>query len=437
MLSLTQRTGRAIGFRFIGSVLDVALTVAIGISLARILPPKEFGLFGIAAAIAHIAQMLGSCGMLRTLVQRKHLTPEYEATAVIFQFGGAGLMSSLLFLAAPVVARWFGMPGLALILKLQAGVLLLNAAMLLPESRLTRRLAFDRLTAILVSSRLLDGVMTIILALHGLGATALAIGSLTGAVTHTLLLWRCAPGLIPLVFRRRHLRELISYGSGIMFISIANILARRLDVLIIGQQLGSGAVGLYQRASHLVLLPLQHVTGSVHKVLFPAMSLIQEEEGRFQRGYLKAVRLSALVAFPLLTALGAGADVIIPFVYGPMWEETVPMLQILAISGAFSILSNTQGLVVQVRGRPLAEAALQAVWLVLVVTLGFLGSKAGAVGVAVGVSLATVIFCICMTHLALSITGVRFVDWLQAMRTGFVGFCCYGSSNSTGEGLLR
>jgi O-antigen/teichoic acid export membrane protein len=428
MFSLTQQTGRAIGFRFMGSVLNTAFSLAIGIILARILSPKEFGLFGIAASISYIAEILGSCGLLRALVQRKNLTPEHETAAALFQLGSAGLMSSLLFFGAPAAERWFGMPGLAYIAKLQAGALLLHAIKLIPESRLTRRLAFDRLTAILISSRILGGGVTLTLAFHGLGAVALAIGSLTHAAIQVLLLWMCAPGFIPLVFRIHHLRELFRYGSGILLISIANILAQRVDNFIIGRQLGSEAVGLYERAFHLALLPLQHVTGSVHKVLFAALSSIQDDMGKFQRGYLKAVRLSALVAFPLLTALGTSAAVIIPFLYGPMWAETVPILQILAIAGIFRILSNTQGLVVQARGRPMAEAVLQVVWLGLVVILGFIGSKAGTLGVTVGVSLATFVFCVCMTRLALSIACIRFVDWLNTMRTGFLGSVVMGLS---------
>jgi O-antigen/teichoic acid export membrane protein len=161
-------------------------------------------------------------------------------------------------------------------------------------------------------------------------------------------------------------------------------------------------------------------------VLFAAMSSIQKENARFQRAYLKAVRLSALVAFPLLTMLGTSADVIIPFVYGPAWEGTVPILQLLTTVGILRILSNTQALVVQACGRPMSEAVLQAVWIALIIILGFLGSRSGVLGVAVGVFLATCIFCICMTYLALSIIDIKVIEWLKSMRTGFLGSVALG-----------
>lgn len=426
LLTLTERTARAVGFRITGSVLDVALSVGLGIILARILPPEEFGLFAITVSIVAIGEVLGSCGMLGALVQRKDLTPGHEAAAAIFQFSSAVLLSGLLFFGAAVATRLFGMPGLEIIMRVESAVLLINAMGLLPESRLYRRLAFDRLTAIQVSSRAVGGGVAIFLAMRGLGALALAIGSLTTALARTLLLWICARGFIPLAFKHHHFRELISFGSGILLTNISNTLAQRLDVLIIGRQVGSEAVGLYQRATQLALLPLSQVTGSTNKVLFPAMSSVQDEHVRFQRGYLGTVRLSALVAFPLLTGLWASADIIVPFVYGPMWEGAVPILQILAIAGFFRILANSQALVAQARGQARAEAARQALWLVLVVVFAFLGSRAGVLGVAIGISVATFLFLISMTRLALPIAGVLFVDWLNAMRTGILGSISMG-----------
>jgi teichuronic acid exporter len=435
-LTLTQRAGRAIGFRFIGNALDVTLSVGLGIFLARILPPEEFGLFGITVAIVSVAEILGSCGMLQALVQRKNLMLEHQAAGAIFQFSSAIVIGGLLYLGAPVTEAIFSMVGLATVMRLQAGVLVVHAAGLLPESQLHRSLAFDRLVLVRVSGKTLGGVAAIIAAIQGSGATALAIGSLTSATVSTFLLWVCAPRFIPLLFRPHHLRDLLNYGSGILFINIANTLAQRVDVLIIGRQVGSEAVGLYQRASQLALLPLSQMTGSVSKVLFPAMSSIQGEQKRFQRGYLAATRLSSLMAFPMLTMLGATADVVVPFIYGPMWKATVPILQILAVSGIFRIVMNIQGLVTQGSGRVMAEAVRQGLWLILVAVFGFIGSYVGVLGVTIGITLATWVFFISMTNLALSITSLRLADWLKAMQTGLLGSTLMGLAILVMKNLL-
>ena len=419
--NLTHRTGRALSFRLVGSALDVGLSVVLGIVLARILPPEEFGLFGVAVSIVAMAEMLGSCGMLRALVQRKHLLPEHESAAVIFQFGAALLLSALLFAFAPVLSAWFIMPGLAIILRLQPVILLIHAVALLPEARLTRRLAFDHLTIIQASTRALGGGVAIFAAMQGMGAIALVIGSIITSAVRTVLFWICAPGSVPLRLEWCYFGPLFRFGSAVSITNITNLLAQRLDVLIIARLVGSAGVGLYQRALQMALLPLAQMTGPVNKVLFPAMSSVQDQPGRFRRGYLATVRFSALVVFPVLTFLWATADIVVPFVYGPMWEDAVPILQIVCIAGIFRVLTNSQALVAQAQGRARAEAVRQFVWLLLVALCGIIGSRAGVVGVALGITLASFLFFVSMTHLALPLAGVSLSDWWNAMRAGIVG----------------
>ena len=435
-LNLTQRAGRAIGFRFVGSSLEIILSIGLGIILSRILPPEEFGLFGITVAIISIAETLGSCGILQALVQRKNLMLEHQAAGAIFQFCSALVIAGLLYLGAPATEDLFSLRGLAMVMRLQAGVLVLHSVGLLPETRLHRHLAFDRLVLIRVGGKTFGGVAAIFFAIQGSGAMALAIGSLISAAVSTFLLWVCAPGFIPISFWPHHLRDVLSYGSGILFINIANTLAQRVDALIIGRQVGSEAVGLYQRAFLLALLPLTQWTGPVNKVLFPAMSSIQGEQKRFQRGYLAATRLSAFMAFPLLTMLGTTADMLVPWVYGPMWKATVPILQILAVSAVFRLLLNIHSLVTQASGRVMDEAVRQGMWLILVTIFGFVGSYLGVLGVTLGITMATCIFFISMTNLALSIISIRVVDWLKAIQTGLLGSTLMGLAILVMKSLL-
>ena len=427
-VTLTQRTARALSFRLVGSALDVGLSIALGVVLARILPPEEFGLFGVALSIVSIAEVFGSCGMLRALVQRKDLLPEHQSAALIFQLGGAFLLSLAFFFLAPVMGAWFRMPGLSLILQLQPLMLLLHAGSLLPEARLTRKLAFGQLTTVQAISRALGGGVSIVAAIQGWGALALVLGSVLTAALRMALLWLCAPGFVTLSFGWRQLRPLLSFGSAVSIINILNLLAQRLDVLIIGRLVGSGGVGLYQRAFQLALLPLGQITGPANKVLFPAMSSVQDEPDRFRRGYLATVRLSTFVSFPVLTLLWAISDIIVPFLYGPMWAEAVPILQVLCVAGVFRVLTNSHGLVAQAQGKAKAEAVQQFVWLLLVVVFGVIGSRAGALGVAIGVTVATVIFFICMTRLALPLATVSLSDWLKAVRSGLIGCVFTGGS---------
>jgi O-antigen/teichoic acid export membrane protein len=147
------------------------------------------------------------------------------------------------------------------------------------------------------------------------------------------------------------------------------------------------------------------------------MVSVQDEGHRFQRGYLGSVGLSGIMAFPLLTLLWTTADVLIPLLYGPKWAAAVPILISLSMVGYLAVASNPNGLVMKATGWVMAEAACQATFLGLTVLFVFLGTQFGIQGAVGGVGLATLIFLIIMTRLALSISGVTPAQWLRALRT--------------------
>jgi len=253
---LTFRAGRAVGFRLGGNLASVLLGIGLGVILARILPPREFGIFGVGWGIVAMAEIVGSCGMLQALVQRKTLGAEDEATAGILQLSGALLLGGGLVVAGPTLERLFGMPGLGPLIQVQSVVLVVNGLGLVPTSRLTRRLAFGRLTAIDTGTRVLGGVVSILSALHGVGAIALAIGSVTTGVSRSCLTWIFAPGRTPLKFSLDSAKNLLGYGTGILLIRIFNDFAHRVDVLILGQRLGAEVVPASVPACEESLVPV-------------------------------------------------------------------------------------------------------------------------------------------------------------------------------------
>jgi O-antigen/teichoic acid export membrane protein len=437
---LTEQCSRGIGFRVFGNALDALLALGVGIIVARIVSPEEYGLFGLALSLTLIIERLGAFGMLPALIQRYPLTPAHEAAGVIVQAGSAVLLSGLLFVGAPVIEALMHMPGLAPILRWQACVLIAHGLALLPESRLHRQLAFDRLSAIQVGEKLIGGGVTVGLVLHGHGVMALVYGTLTGALMRLMCLWVCVPQGVPLVWQSAAFRDLFGYGFWSILIGLATSFSLRMDVLIAGRQIGSEAVGLYHRAAHLATFPLNFLMQPINKVLFPALASVQGQQERLRRGYLSSARFAALVAFPLMVGLWGTADVLVPLVYGPQWHGSVPILQVLSIAGIFRVILTIDGVVIQAQGHMRAQAVRHAAWLVLITVFGMLGSYGGILGIAAGFSVATGVFLVSLTILALRVTQVQFVELLTAIRAGTLasaamGLSMWGVQRVVGEAL--
>jgi len=415
--TLTERTGRAVGFRIGGNIALVFLGLGLGVITARILPPHEFGVFALGLGIVTVADIISSAGMFQALVQKKDLRPEDETTGFVLQMSFALSLGTVLVLLGPVFARFFKMPELGPLVQLQSLVIIIKAIALIPSTRLMRGLAFDRLAFIEVMARLVGGVLAIVLALQGQGALALSGGALATAVIQALISWAFASGAIPLRFSRESARSLLGFGAGMVFIRIFNDLARRVDVFIIGQRLGAEVLGFYNRAYQLVTIPLFQFTNAINQVLFPAMAKVQNDDERFRRGFLGSVALSTMVSFPMLTLLWTTGDVLIPFLYGPQWSGAVPLLTLLSFVGYLRIISNPNGLVTQARARVGAEAWRQAAFTGMIGIFVLMGTLWGITGAVIGVGVATGVYLLFMTRLALGIAGIGIGDWVRALKT--------------------
>jgi O-antigen/teichoic acid export membrane protein len=170
MTGLTARVGHGIGVRVLGNGLETVVALGVGVLVARLVSPAEYGLFGVALTVSLLAEQLGSFGMLQALVQRHPLTPAHESAEVLVSAATAVALSLALVAAAPAVERFMGLAGLAPVLRWQSAVLVARGLALLPESRLQRSLAFGRLTLIQLAEKGIGGALTVALAVWGAGA---------------------------------------------------------------------------------------------------------------------------------------------------------------------------------------------------------------------------------------------------------------------------
>ena len=424
--SLTHRAGRAVGFRLSSSLVNVLFGLGVGVILARLLSPEEFGMFAVAIGIVSLVEIVSSGGMLEALVQRKTVIPEDEFTATVLQLAWALILGAGLVLAGPVIEKFFGFTGLCALIQLQAVALLTTALSLIPTSRLMRTLSFDRLAVIEVLTRVIEGTVSITLALHGHGVLALAVANITAEACRTGICWALAAGRISLLFRMHSAKTLLVYGTGVICNRTCIAIGRRADILIVGHRLGPDVVGVYQRAYQLVTLPLWRFTNAANEALFPAMAKIQDEDQRFRQGFLGTVGLTSIVTFPFLTLLWASADLLIPLLYGPKWNGTVPILMSLGFVGYIRSVNSANGTVAKARGRVMIEAMYQAITMILLVVFVFLGSYLGIQAVVIGVGMASLLSLFFMTRLALSVSGVSFLQWLGALRTTLVSSAAMG-----------
>jgi O-antigen/teichoic acid export membrane protein len=335
--------------------------------LARTLDPVAFGLVATAAALIAFAQLLQDMGILQAYVQR----PLPAAGDLSTLFWGTSLLgavlSIVLFALAPSIAGAFNQAALAPVLATMAPVLFLQATALAPSAELERELRFGPIALRRTIGSITGGLTAIALALAGAGAFALVARVLVDATVGTVLLWASVRWMPRLTFSPKRFWEYARFGLPVAGARFLETVQSRSDDLLIARFLGPASLGIYSVAYQLFRILVEVITGSASQVLSPAFARLQHERSRLLSAYYRAVRLTALVTVPIFAGAAAIAGPLITLVFGPQWDDAIPVLQILAVLGIVQSIRYYDAALLIAIGRPKIGLVVRALTVTLTV----------------------------------------------------------------------
>jgi O-antigen/teichoic acid export membrane protein len=419
--SLSRRTLDAGTWKSAASLIQGGLQFGVGVLLARLLPPEDFGLVALALIVTGFTAIVADLGLATAIVRIRPLTDRHLRVALTASLL-FGLTAALVVSAtAPAIGSWIEVAELPPVLRLASLAFVLHACGATARALLRRRLDFRRLFHVEVGSYVVGyALVATTLALAGFGAWSLVWGSLVqAAIGSAAALW-FAPTLLRPLLARAELGALLGYGTGVSLNSVVNYAARNVDNLLVGRLLGTGVLGLYSRAYNLMVLPLFYVSSVTGSVLFPALSEIQTDRERMGRAYLLTVQLVTLLVAPVMIGMLVAAPFLVVGVYGPAWAGAVLPLQILCAVGLFRAVYDAATAVTHASGHVFAELARQAGYAVLVLVGAGVGARWGIGGVAAGVSVAVIFMYVAMAQLSLRITGCGWRAFARAQAPGIL-----------------
>ena len=330
-MSLRARATTGIGWTAGSKLAQQSFRFCLSIVLMRLLGPEEFGLGGMVLVFSGFAAIFEDLGLSSALVQRADLREEHRSTVFWVNLAMAGLLASILFLAAPAIAAFYGHPLLAPMAAWISLYFVLSAPSVVPRALLRRSLRFDVLAKVNIASALLSGATAVVTAVAGGGAWSLVAAQLVTAATGSVLLVAFGGWQPRLLWSYQALRELLGVSAGVTGVKVIDYWARAADKLLIGKLIGAEALGLYSRAYSLMLWPFTQLMNMLAAVMFPALSAMRGDKSRVRRAYLRFVELLTFMMFPLTLGFVAVAEPLVLGLLGAKWRVIVPMSQILAL----------------------------------------------------------------------------------------------------------
>jgi PST family polysaccharide transporter len=391
------------------------------ILLARLLPPSSFGVFAAALVVIGFCTIFSELGVGPAIVQRVVLEPRHIRTGFTLSLLLSFAAGSLIWLAAPLVARFFQIPELANVVRVISLGLPLQGVSVVSQSMAQRDLRFRWLAAVDASSFAAGfALVAPALAWTGYDIWALAGAYLTQQVLRALMLLKGQPHLKRPLLEWSATKELLYFGGGFTLARIGNYLAGQGDNLIVGRFLGPQVLGLYSHAYQLMAAPAILFGQVLDRVLFPTMALVQLEPRRLARAYRSGISACALVILPASIIIAIVADEIVLVLLGPVWSGVAAPLRILAIAMLFRTSYKLSDSIARATGAVYARAWRQAIFAGAVVGGSFIGQFWGLSGVALGVFGAIGLNFALMAHLSLRLTGMSWMEFGRAHLSGAV-----------------
>lgn len=351
MDSLGKKTSKGILWSSLEKFGTMALQFGVNLILTRLLLPEAFGLIGLLDIFLAVAQTLMDGGLASALIQKSNASEKDFSTVFFTNLSISILAYIILFLSAPLIARFYRLPQLVPIVRVLSLYIVSNALGIVQLTIIRKNLNFNRLAKINIFSYIIASVAAIIIAFSGGEAWSIVTLTLGYSVFVTLSAWMVSSWRPKLLFSTAALRNLFSFGGYFVGANILQEIARNLQGIIIGRRFSASYMGLYTQANKLDRITSYTVPNILVQVMYPVYSNIKDDDTRLRDMLGLNTRLIAGVLFPLFAILIIIAPSLIPFLFGDKWIGVIPYYQILCVGGFFVSLQNIYFYAVAAKGK--------------------------------------------------------------------------------------
>ena len=381
--SLKDKTVKGLGWSALDNAARYGMQFAVGIVLARLLSPDDYGLLGLVGIVTVVCTALVNGGFTTALIRKKDATDDDYNTVFICNLAMSVLLYGVTFLCAPLIAGFFEREELTVLVRVASIGLIIGALGMVQQTRLTKRIDFKTQTKITMAATALSGIVGISMALAGFGVWALVAQQLTSQAVTTIMLYvynssaEANFSLFTLHFSLKSFHDLFGFGWKMMVSVLLDAVWKELHQVVVGKFYSPATLGQYTRAKHYAGLCSSNLTSVVERVTYPVLSSIQDDKERMTSAYRRIIRTSMFITTVALFSLGAVSEPLIYCMIGPKWHEASTYLPIICINYSLYPLHAINLNMLQVQGRSDLFLGLEVIKKIILLVPLFVGAFVG------------------------------------------------------------
>lgn len=391
MGELEKKAKKGLLWSSIDKFSTLIIQFSVGIVLARILVPEDFGLIGMIAILLAVSQCLVNSGFYTALVQKKDITDDDYSTILFFNIIVALALYVILFLVSEYVSKFYDEPLLIDLIKVVAINIIILSTTVVHRAMLTRKIDFKNQAITHISASIFGGVVGIYAALNDYGVWALVYQYLSRSLLTAILFWSLNRWMPLLIFSKKSFNSLFSFGSKLMISELLKVFFRNLYIIIIGKIYKAEELGFFTRADLFKQVPGALVGNILQSVTFPLMVKVIDDDIKVKNILKRSTRLSGFILLPIILWLVFFSKPLILVLLTEKWLPTVLLLQILSFDILFQPIQYINLNYLNAKGRSDLFLKLEMIKNVLTVLVILITYKFGLLYMTIGYVVASFI----------------------------------------------
>lgn len=333
--TLKQKTAQGLFWGILSSGGMQLLNLIIGIFLARLLSPEEYGIVGMLAIFTLIANNLQESGFGVALINVKDIKHEDYNSVFWFNIIVSLALYAVLFMCAPLIALFFHQPILTDLSRFIFIAFIFAALGISPNAKLVRALKMKEKAIISLSALIVSGTVGVAMAFNGYSYWSLATQQVLYNVVICIGRYSFAHWWPTLHIDFGPVKRMFAFSYKVLITAIMGTVSNNVLTVIFGRLFPAQAVGNFYQANKWNTMANSLVTGTVSQIVQPVLVQVNDDNERRRRIFGKMLRFTAFLSFPVMLGLALVAREFILITIDAKWEQSIPLLQILCVSGAF------------------------------------------------------------------------------------------------------
>lgn len=413
MGELKDKAISGVKWNAIGRFSTQGVNFIIGLILARLLSPSDYGVVGMVGIFFAIAQTFIDSGFGSALIRKNDCTDEDYSTAFYFNIVVGLICCILLSVASPYIANFFDTPILKDLIKVMSLNMFIGSFAIVHSTKLTHSVDFKSQSIVNLLTAVLSGTMGIFMAYKGFGVWSLVFQQLIATVLRVVLLVAITKWFPKRLFSKASFKYLFNFGSKILTASILHTIYANMTTLIIGKFYTAKDLGYYSRGESLATYPSTNITGILQSVTYPVLSKIQDDDEHLIQSYRKLISMTSLVIFFGMFLLAALAKPLIVTLLTDKWLDAVIYLQIFCFAYMFDHICALNLNILYVKGYSNLVLKLEVIKKAISISMIIAAVPFGVMAICIARALYTQIAVVINTYYTGKLFGLGYVKQVK------------------------